>query len=178
MHNKRRALLAAVLVAIPSPFVLGFLLQAFSPELFYFRTAGNVNTFSSDILTLLGSQAGYLAYFMAFLLFLLVGYITAVVALRSSSSPAAAAPVPGRQDKAPDPAAPPSNESEEGEVKWFNVKKGFGFITRDSGDDVFVHFRAIEGEGRRVLRQGQRVSFVVVQANKGLQADQVEVIGE
>ncbi|WP_246065617.1 cold-shock protein [Hydrocarboniclastica marina] len=63
-------------------------------------------------------------------------------------------------------------------MKWFNVKKGFGFITRDSGDDVFVHFRAIEGEGRRVLRQGQRVSFVVVEANKGLQADQVEVIGE
>ncbi|MAM00588.1 MAG: cold-shock protein [Alteromonadaceae bacterium] len=176
MHNKRRALLAAILVAIPSPFVLGFLLQAFSPELFYFRTAGNVNTVSSDILTLLGSQAGYLAYFMAFLLFLLVGYIAAAVAVRGSSSPAAAAP--GRQNQAPSRAAPPSGNSEEGEVKWFNVKKGFGFITRDSGDDVFVHFRAIEGEGRRVLRQGQRVSFVVVEANKGLQADQVEVIGE
>ncbi|MBQ0747056.1 MAG: cold-shock protein [Marinobacter sp.] len=67
---------------------------------------------------------------------------------------------------------------EEGTVKWFNVKKGFGFIVRDSGDEVFVHFRAIRGSGRRVLRQGQLVRFSVVDADKGLQADNVSILSE
>lgn len=176
MHNKRRALLAAVLVAIPSPFFLGFLLQAFSPELFYFRTAGDAETVTSDVVTLLGSSSGYVAYLSAFLLFLIVGFITAVVASAGSANrgerpEARHSPAPSRQVE-------PDGEAEEGLVKWFNVKKGFGFITRSNGDDIFVHFRAIEGQGRRVLRQGQRVSYTVVQADKGLQADQVEVIGE
>ncbi|HDZ10300.1 MAG TPA: cold-shock protein [Pseudohongiella sp.] len=60
-----------------------------------------------------------------------------------------------------------------GNVKWFNASKGFGFITRDSGDDVFVHFRSIQGEGHRVLKDGQRVEFSVSQGDKGLQADDV-----
>ncbi|MBW7472468.1 cold shock domain-containing protein [Marinobacter sp. F4218] len=67
---------------------------------------------------------------------------------------------------------------EEGTVKWFNVKKGFGFIVRDSGDEVFVHFRAIRGRGRRVLRQGQLVRFNVVEADKGLQADNVSILSD
>ncbi|MDX5298014.1 MAG: cold-shock protein [Gammaproteobacteria bacterium] len=58
-------------------------------------------------------------------------------------------------------------------MKWFNVKKGFGFISRPNGEDLFVHFRAIQGDGRRVLRQGEPVSYRVVDAAKGLQADQV-----
>lgn len=62
---------------------------------------------------------------------------------------------------------------ETGTVKWFNVTKGFGFITRDSGDDVFVHYRAIRGEGHRVLNEGQRVEFEVVDKDKGLQAEDV-----
>lgn len=62
---------------------------------------------------------------------------------------------------------------EGGNVKWFNVDKGFGFITRDSGDDVFVHFRSIRGKGHRTLRDGQRVEFVVSEGEKGLQADDV-----
>ena len=60
-----------------------------------------------------------------------------------------------------------------GTVKWFNASKGFGFITRDSGDDVFVHFRSIRGEGHRVLKDGQRVELSVSQGDKGLQADDV-----
>jgi len=60
-----------------------------------------------------------------------------------------------------------------GKVKWFNASKGFGFITRDSGDDVFVHFRSIRGEGHRILRDGQRVEFSVSEGDKGLQADDV-----
>jgi CspA family cold shock protein len=62
---------------------------------------------------------------------------------------------------------------EAGTVKWFNTSKGFGFISRDSGDDIFVHFRAIRGEGHRVLMEGQRVDFVVMQRDKGLQAEDV-----
>lgn len=66
---------------------------------------------------------------------------------------------------------------EAGSVKWFNANKGFGFITRDSGDDVFVHFRSIRGEGHRVLHDGQRVEFEVSEGDKGLQADDVAVAG-
>ncbi len=66
-----------------------------------------------------------------------------------------------------------SSGREEGEVKWFNVSKGFGFITRQSGDDIFVHFRSIRGDGHRTLADGQRVSFVVTQREKGLQAEDV-----
>ena len=66
-----------------------------------------------------------------------------------------------------------SLDRETGTVKWFNVRKGYGFITRDAGDDVFVHFRNIEGSGRRAIEEGQRVSFVVTNGDKGLQADEV-----
>lgn len=62
---------------------------------------------------------------------------------------------------------------EVGTVKWFNTKKGYGFITRDQGEDIFVHFRNIKGQGRRSLSDGERVSFVVTHGDKGLQADQV-----
>ncbi|AMO57111.1 hypothetical protein GZ77_00625 [Endozoicomonas montiporae] len=65
------------------------------------------------------------------------------------------------------------SDRETGTVKWFNVTKGFGFITRDLGDDVFVHYRAIRGEGHRTLSEGQRVEFVVVEKDKGLQAEDV-----
>jgi len=67
-----------------------------------------------------------------------------------------------------------SANREEGEVKWFNVTKGFGFITRDNGEEIFVHFRSILGEGRRSLRDGQRVSYVVSDSDKGPQAEEVE----
>ena len=64
-------------------------------------------------------------------------------------------------------------DRETGTVKWFNTSKGFGFISRDSGDDIFVHFRAIRGEGHRVLVEGQRVEFSVMNRDKGLQAEDV-----
>src|SRR5579871_4195713 len=60
-----------------------------------------------------------------------------------------------------------------GTVKWFNDAKGFGFISRENGPDVFVHFRAISGSGFRTLQEGQRVSFDVTQGPKGLQAENV-----
>lgn len=65
---------------------------------------------------------------------------------------------------------------ERGVVKWFNVKKGFGFITWDEGEDVFVHFRSIRGEGHRSLTEGQRVKFAVVRGQKGPQAEDVSAV--
>ncbi len=63
-----------------------------------------------------------------------------------------------------------------GTVKWFNETKGYGFITPESGPDVFVHFRAIKGNGFKTLAEGQKVSFEVVQGQKGMQAERVQVI--
>ena len=75
------------------------------------------------------------------------------------------------------PAAAPTtydmSNRDTGTVKWFNTSKGFGFISRDSGDDIFVHVRAIRGEGHRVLVEGQRVEFSVMNRDKGLQAEDV-----
>lgn len=65
---------------------------------------------------------------------------------------------------------------EKGTVKWFNNEKGFGFIEREQGGDVFVHFKAITGNGYRSLSEGQRVEFTVTQGQKGLQAEDVTVI--
>lgn len=65
-----------------------------------------------------------------------------------------------------------------GTVKWFDEKKGYGFITMDEGKDVFVHYTAIQGDGFRKLAEGERVNFEVKQGTKGPQADQVQVIRE
>ncbi len=62
---------------------------------------------------------------------------------------------------------------ERGTVKWFNAAKGFGFIQRPSGEDVFVHFKAIGGEGYKTLNEGDQVEFEVEQGPKGLQAANV-----
>ncbi|MBM3802165.1 MAG: cold shock domain-containing protein [Acidimicrobiia bacterium] len=62
---------------------------------------------------------------------------------------------------------------ESGRVKWFNNAKGYGFIERSSGGDVFVHHTAIQAEGYRTLEEGQSVEFTVVQGPKGLQAQEV-----
>lgn len=94
--------------------------------------------------------------------------------------PAAAQPRPrrgqqravGTQRSDADPAGP----REQGNVKWFNAAKGFGFVTLDDGREIFVHFRSIRGEGRRSLRDGQRVDFVVADTEKGPQAEDVETL--
>jgi CspA family cold shock protein len=67
-------------------------------------------------------------------------------------------------------------ERETGTVKWFNASKGYGFISREVGEDVFVHYSAIVGEGFRTLDEGQRVEFSVEQGPKGLQATQVRAL--
>ena len=65
---------------------------------------------------------------------------------------------------------------ETGTVKWFDNAKGYGFIQRGAGDDVFVHFKQIRGEGFRTLQEGQEVQFSVVQGQKGLQAEDVALV--
>lgn len=67
-------------------------------------------------------------------------------------------------------------DRETGTVKWFNESKGFGFIEREQGEDVFVHFRSIRGEGFKTLSEGQKVEFTLAQGEKGPQADDVVVL--
>jgi CspA family cold shock protein len=67
-------------------------------------------------------------------------------------------------------------ERQTGTVKWFNNTKGYGFISRDNGDDVFVHYNSIQGEGYRSLEEGQKVEFDVVEGDKGLKAENVTLV--
>ena len=67
-------------------------------------------------------------------------------------------------------------DRETGTVKWFNASKGFGFIQRDSGGDIFVHYSEISGNGFKTLEEGQRVEFSVVQGEKGPQAQNVVAV--
>jgi cold shock protein len=67
-------------------------------------------------------------------------------------------------------------ERETGTVKWFSAEKGYGFIVRDKGDDIFVHHSQIAQTGYRRLQEGQKVEFSVVQADKGFQAQEVKVL--
>lgn len=65
---------------------------------------------------------------------------------------------------------------EKGKVKWFNAEKGFGFIEREDGDDVFVHFSAIQAEGYKTLEEGQEVEFEITEGNRGPQASNVTAV--
>jgi CspA family cold shock protein len=67
-------------------------------------------------------------------------------------------------------------ERETGTVKWFNASKGYGFISREQGDDVFVHYSTIGGEGYRSLEEGQKVEFTVTEGQKGAQAQDVVIV--
>jgi len=92
----------------------------------------------------------------------------------STSSSPATRQAPNNQATKKSSASDPNRER--GTVKWFNISKGFGFIVKDDGEEIFVHFRSIRGEGRRGLRDGQSVTFLVTDSDKGPQAE--DVIGE
>lgn len=66
-----------------------------------------------------------------------------------------------------------TGQRDQGTVKWFNVSKGFGFIVKEDGEEIFVHFRSIRGEGRRSLRDGEAVNFITTDSEKGPQAEDV-----
>ncbi|MCB1629395.1 MAG: cold-shock protein [Xanthomonadales bacterium] len=68
------------------------------------------------------------------------------------------------------------SERQSGTVKWFNDAKGYGFITPESGSDLFVHFRSIQAQGFKTLQEGQAVTFIVAQGQKGLQAEEVRPV--
>jgi CspA family cold shock protein len=68
------------------------------------------------------------------------------------------------------------SERVQGTVKWFNASKGYGFIAREGGEDVFVHFSAIQSDGYRTLNEDQRVEFTIEQGPKGLQASNVVIL--
>lgn len=187
MRNPARAVLSAVLVAILAPLVLGFILVNTTPEVFFILSQYGSSDLAGSPQFVLGSAQGIAAYVITFVLFAIVGVLTVVINERKSRP----APQQRRNNQASRSQTNHANHddgdddededygpegAEEGTVKWFNVKKGFGFIVRDSGDEVFVHFRAIRGRGRRVLRQGQLVRFDVVEASKGLQADNVSTL--
>lgn len=65
-----------------------------------------------------------------------------------------------------------------GKVKWFNAEKGYGFITSDEGKDIFVHYSSIQADGFRTLEEGQKVSYEVVESDRGQQASNVSVVAE
>lgn len=88
--------------------------------------------------------------------------------------------VPAAQTGASKPKPKTTSSSgagrEQGTVKWFNTNKGYGFIARDAGGEIFVHYRSIQGSGRRFLRDDQRVEFTVGEGEKGPQAEDVAVL--
>lgn len=108
----------------------------------------------------------------------IVALVVFVATLAASWQPAVAAakPAVSRYEGGSAAETEENDARELGVVKWFNVSKGFGFITRDNGDDVFVHFRNIRGRGHRSLNEGQQVRFTVRESDKGLQAEDVSVV--
>lgn len=116
---------------------------------------------------------------------LIISFIVVLVSIRIAAAGTALAiaqssgyRADGEQENGADEEDDVDDGREVGTVKWFNVAKGFGFITRASGDDVFVHFRNIRGRGHRSLNEGQRVRFNVHESDKGLQAEDVSIIRE
>jgi len=139
-----------------------------------------VSTLSLPFLYWLATQSSTLGHTQQLIAMIVLVFaaslISAWLATRNASVPGKPqkSKQAARRDKGgaqPAPAATGPRES--GQVKWFNASKGFGFITRDSGEDIFVHFRSIRGDGHRVLKDGQRVEFSVSMGDKGLQADDV-----
>lgn len=82
----------------------------------------------------------------------------------------------GKKRKGRSKKSKSSGPKEVGSVKWFSASKGYGFVTRENGEDIFVHFRSIAGRGNRILQQGQKVEFAVTQGDKGLQAEDVSKV--
>lgn len=146
-----RCTLISLLLALPAPLLIALFLSLFGGEL------------AAQLFLILeggGVVPGYLAVAAAAFVLLLIATLTL-----HAFSPRLAVLAEVEND-----------DREIGEVKWFNVNKGYGFIKRETGEDVFVHFRAIRGRGHRTLAEGQKVRYHVIENDRGLQADDVTVI--
>jgi CspA family cold shock protein len=115
-------------------------------------------------------------YFVLLVLAVCAIFIGSLVTSRAIHTTAPYAPAD--TDAVQDAPVDTNDAREGGVVKWFNRTKGFGFIIRDAGGEVFVHHRNIRGAGRRSLKDGQRVRFTVAPHDKGMQAEQVSVTRE
>ncbi|WP_158774936.1 cold-shock protein [Cobetia sp. L2A1] len=146
-----RCFIISVLLALPAPLLIA---------VFITLTGGELAEILNHALSIEGFELAYGAAAVAVFVLLLVATL-AIPAL----SPRTAAMAEVEDD-----------DREIGEVKWFNVNKGYGFVTRESGEDVFVHFRAIRGKGHRTLAEGQKVRYHIISNERGLQADDVTVI--
>ncbi|AHK16433.1 MAG: cold shock domain-containing protein [Thalassolituus sp.] len=156
-----RKIIVALVFAIVSPFVVAALLSGMTEGL----TLANGELLNSDNLTTVVGMTDLL---------IVIGVLTFLISLGSAFL------VPSRRRRQRSSGTIVESDVEDGRergvVKWFNVKKGFGFITWDEGEDVFVHFRSIRGQGHRSLTEGQRVKFSVVRGQKGPQAEDVSAV--
>ena len=156
-----RKLIVAVIFAVIAPFVVVALIAGLAKDVQL--ASGAVVSFS----TLLNSEGMAVALIVMAILAFIISFVSAQL-------------VPARRRRQRSSGTMVESDVEDGRergvVKWFNVKKGFGFITWDEGEDVFVHFRSIRGQGHRSLAEGQRVKFSVVRGDKGPQAEDVSAI--
>ncbi|WP_320821083.1 cold shock domain-containing protein [Thalassolituus sp.] len=156
-----RKIIVALVFAIVSPFVVAALLSGMTEGL----TLANGELLNSDNLATVVGMTDLL---------IVIGVLTFLISLGSAFL------VPSRRRRQRSSGTIVESDVEDGRergvVKWFNVKKGFGFITWDEGEDVFVHFRSIRGQGHRSLTEGQRVKFSVVRGQKGPQAEDVSAV--
>ena len=153
-----KSFVIAVVVGLVAPFILVGLLSALGmgPQF-------NVEGENRTGLAVLSSGSGIGVYIVSAILFALAAFVPALTSSQSSEE----------DDYDSEDLGGGNDDRETGEVKWFNPNKGFGFITRNNGDEIFVHFRSIRGRGHRSLRQGQSVKFRTVEGDKGLQAEDV-----
>ncbi|QJQ95019.1 MULTISPECIES: cold-shock protein [unclassified Halomonas] len=152
--------------------LISLLLAALAPlliALFISFVGGPLSRQLMATLQLGGVTGVYLASALAVFLLLLVANFAVSAAVSQSGSPHTSQRLAREEGEEED-------DREIGEVKWFNVNKGYGFITRHNGDDVFVHFRAIRGKGHRTLAEGQKVRYHIIENERGLQADDVTII--
>ena len=156
-----KPLLVSALLALPVPLVLPYLLNAVAQD----------NAFSAVL-----NQDYAVSYYLITWVLVTVASLIACLA-SGGSAQGANAVAKGSQHNARKAVKTEGRAGkDQGVVKWFNVNKGFGFITTESGEDIFVHFRSIQGKGRRSLRQGQKVRFDISEGDKGSQADNVSVV--
>jgi len=131
-----------------------------------------VSGISAAIITLFIGKAAPLGELASYLV---SGFLAAIILLISLSIKTAPRPARSKTAK-PSSRAKPKDGRESGTVKWFDTNKGYGFITRSMGEDIFVHFRSIKGSGYRSLYEGQAVEFIVTEGDKGPQAEDIHII--